>query len=95
MIRTLEAVVEGGKGRLLEVVDDDAARRALVTILDETPRNPIDIQARRGEAGGLLTLLEQWIAEYGDRSDPDLAEQLRELEQDPEQFERPRGHAQF
>lgn len=39
MVRTLEAVIEeGGRVRLLEPIDIDVARRALVTVLDEEPR---------------------------------------------------------
>lgn len=43
MARTLEAVIEeGGKVRLLEPVQIDTARRALVTVLDEEPRAVAD-----------------------------------------------------
>jgi len=36
---------------------------------------------------GMLTLLENWIAEYGDRADPDLDEQQDSLERSQLQFE--------
>ena len=43
MVRTLEAIIEqGGKVRLLESVEIDVARRALVTVLDEEPRATIE-----------------------------------------------------
>jgi hypothetical protein len=57
MVRTLEAVIEeGGKVRLLEAIDIDVARRALVTVLDEEPRPAIDECARLSEPA----LAEDW-----------------------------------
>ena len=63
MVRTLEAVIEeGGKVRLLEPIDIDVARRALVTVLDEKPRlveeesRAIDECARLSETA----LAEDW-----------------------------------
>lgn len=57
MIRTLEASVdEQGTVRLLEPVELPAARRALVTILDEEPREPANALALLSEAA----LAEDW-----------------------------------
>jgi hypothetical protein len=57
MIRTLEAIIdEHGKVRLLEGVELPAARRALVTILDEEPRAPAHELALLSEAA----LAEDW-----------------------------------
>jgi hypothetical protein len=50
MIRTLEAVIdEGGNVRLLEGIQLPAARRALVTILEDSPATPSDgVQSELG-----------------------------------------------
>jgi hypothetical protein len=57
MIRTIEAVVdEQGNVRLLEVVHLPAARRALVTILEEQPATDIPETALLSEA----SLAEDW-----------------------------------
>lgn len=51
MIRTLEAAIdERGAVRLLEPVELPAERRALVTILDEEPRDPLHELAVLSEA---------------------------------------------
>ncbi len=47
------------------------------------PSRPVPTQS------GLLSLLDNWITEYGSRSEPDLDEQLKDLEQNRLQFERP------
>jgi hypothetical protein len=57
MIRTLEATIdEKGMVRLLEAVELPTARRALVTILDEEPRPPVDELALLSETA----LAEDW-----------------------------------
>jgi hypothetical protein len=57
MIRTIEAVIdEGGNVRLLEPVQLPAARRALVTILEERPVVGIAESALLSEAA----LAEDW-----------------------------------
>ena len=57
MVRTLEAIIEeGGKVRLLEPIDIDVARRALVTVLDEEPRPTADECTRLSEPA----LAEDW-----------------------------------
>ena len=51
MIRTVEAVIdEQGSVRLLEDVDIPAARRALVTILEEEPAQQVNEAALLSEA---------------------------------------------
>ena len=57
MVRTLEAVIDAdGKVRLLEPIDIDVARRALVTVLNEEPRPAVDECARLSEP----VLAEDW-----------------------------------
>ena len=57
MVRTLEAVIEeDGKVRLLEPIQIDVARRALVTVLDEEPRPALDECTRLSEPA----LAEDW-----------------------------------
>lgn len=57
MIKTVEAIIdENGKVSILEHVDLPAARRALVTILDEEPTNSISETALLSEAA----LAEDW-----------------------------------
>ena len=57
MIRTVEAVIdEQGNVRLLEPVRLPAARRALVTILEDEPRVPVDEAALLSERA----LAEDW-----------------------------------
>lgn len=57
MIQTLEAVVdEQGQVRLLETVHLPAPRRALVTILEDEPTEPIHETALLSEAA----LAEDW-----------------------------------
>jgi hypothetical protein len=57
VIRTLEAMIdERGVVRLLEAVEVPASRRALVTILDEEPREPAHELALLSEAA----LAEDW-----------------------------------
>lgn len=57
MIKTVEAVIdEHGNVRLLEPVRPDAARRALVTILDEHPADHPSETALLSEAA----LAEDW-----------------------------------
>lgn len=63
--RTIEAVVdEDGHIRLFEPLEPGHARRALVTILDEAPRQPSHDAARVSEA----TLSRDW-----DRPEEDAA----------------------
>jgi hypothetical protein len=65
MIRTLEATIdEHGTVRLLEDVELPAARRALVTILDEEPQSP---------AHELALLSESALAEDWSRPEEDAA----------------------
>ncbi len=57
MIRTVEAIIdEHGSVRLLEAVKLPAARRALVTILDDEPRLQVAETALLSEAA----LAEDW-----------------------------------
>lgn len=65
MIQTIEAIIdEHGNVRLLENVELPAARRALVTILDDEPRIEINETAILSEAA----LAEDW-----DRPEEDAA----------------------
>lgn len=57
MIKTVEAVIdENGQVRLLEAINLPAARRALVTILEEAPATSIAETALLSEAA----LAEDW-----------------------------------
>lgn len=56
MLRTVEAIVEAdGRVRLLEPVDVQAPRRALLTILDEPAEEAANLSALLSEAA-----LEEW-----------------------------------
>ncbi len=56
MLRTIEAIVEAdGRVRLLEPVDVQAPRRALLTILDEPAEEAANLPALLSEAA-----LEDW-----------------------------------
>ena len=70
MVRTLEAVIEeGGKVRLLEPVDIQVARRALVTVLDEEPRG-LDVAS---EPSDVTRLSEPALAQDWNRPEEDAA----------------------
>jgi hypothetical protein len=56
-MRTVEAVIsEGGKVRLLESVDIQSVKRALVTILEEAPKLPVPADTLLSEKA----LAEDW-----------------------------------
>lgn len=73
MIRTVEAVIdEQGKVKLLQSVSLPQTRRALVTILEERPSEPISETALLSEAA----LAEDW-----DRAEEDEAWSYLQSEQ--------------
>lgn len=66
MLRTIEAVIEpDGRVRLLEAVDLSGARRALVTVLDES--------AEEADRDVTALLSEPALAEDWDRPEEDAA----------------------
>lgn len=66
MLRTIEAVIEpDGRIRLLEAIDLSSARRALVTVLDES------VEGADIDSTALLS--EPALAEDWDRSEEDAA----------------------